>query len=86
MHDYSQNTIAQRSRHPPPRYTGVVFEAFDRAGALRAICGGGRYDHLMSETYGHSQQIPACGFGFGDCVIPELRPGVQDLVIPHNDS
>jgi hypothetical protein len=23
-------------------YTGIVFEAADRAGALRAICGGGR--------------------------------------------
>ena len=27
-------------------YTGIVFEIFDRDGALRAICGGGRYDHL----------------------------------------
>ena len=29
-------------------YTGTVFEAFDRAGQLRAICGGGRYDALLS--------------------------------------
>lgn len=28
-------------------YTGVVFEGFDRAGQLRAICGGGRYDRLL---------------------------------------
>ena len=27
-------------------YTGIVFEIFDRKGELRAICGGGRYDHL----------------------------------------
>ena len=27
-------------------YTGVVFEAFDAGGTLRAICGGGRYDRL----------------------------------------
>ena len=52
-------------------YTGVVFECFDRAGNLRAICGGGRYDSLM-KTFGHTQTIPAAGFGFGDCVIIEL--------------
>jgi histidyl-tRNA synthetase len=32
-------------------YTGVVFEAFDRTGELRAIAGGGRYDKLL-ETFG----------------------------------
>eukprot|EP01062_Namystynia_karyoxenos_P023240 TRINITY_DN1894_c0_g1_i1.p1 TRINITY_DN1894_c0_g1~~TRINITY_DN1894_c0_g1_i1.p1 ORF type:complete len:574 (+),score=244.35 TRINITY_DN1894_c0_g1_i1:208-1722(+) len=77
-------------------YTGVVFEAFDRGGKLRAICGGGRYDNLMSGTYGHNTQIPACGFGFGDCVIvellkdkgvlPQCAPEVQDIVIPLNES
>ncbi|PKU74160.1 Histidine--tRNA ligase [Dendrobium catenatum] len=51
-------------------YTGIVFEAFDREGKLRAICGGGRYDRLFS-TFG-SDDIPACGFGFGDAVIVEL--------------
>ena len=52
-------------------YTGVVFEGFDRAGELRAICGGGRYDKLLS-LYGAVSEVPACGFGFGDCVIVEL--------------
>ncbi|XP_074581693.1 histidine--tRNA ligase, chloroplastic/mitochondrial [Curcuma longa] len=51
-------------------YTGIVFEAFDREGKLRAICGGGRYDRLLS-TFG-SEDIPACGFGFGDAVVVEL--------------
>ena len=51
-------------------YTGIVFEAFDRAGELRAICGGGRYDRLL-ETLGGSP-LPAAGFGFGDAVIQEL--------------
>ncbi|OAY42720.1 histidine--tRNA ligase, chloroplastic/mitochondrial [Manihot esculenta] len=51
-------------------YTGVVFEGFDREGKLRAICGGGRYDRLLS-TFG-GDDIPACGFGFGDAVIVEL--------------
>ncbi|CAN6487240.1 unnamed protein product [Victoria cruziana] len=51
-------------------YTGIVFEAFDRDGKLRAICGGGRYDRLLSTLGG--EDLPACGFGFGDAVIVEL--------------
>ncbi|GAX14260.1 histidyl-tRNA synthetase [Fistulifera solaris] len=51
-------------------YTGIVFEAFDRKGQLRAIAGGGRYDKLL-ETFG-GDSIPAAGFGFGDAVIVEL--------------
>ena len=47
-------------------YTGVVFEGFDRAGELRAICGGGRYDKLLS-LYGAVSEVPACRFGFEDC-------------------
>ena len=66
-------------------YTGVVFEAFDKAGELRAIAGGGRYDKLLS-LYGAMTPVPACGFGFGDCVIVELLkeknllPNVQKRV------
>lgn len=69
-------------------YTGIVFEGFDRAGKLRAICGGGRYDRLLS-TFG-GDDLPACGFGFGDAVIiellkekgilPELIPQVENIV------
>ncbi|KAM7468205.1 hypothetical protein LguiB_015767 [Lonicera macranthoides] len=69
-------------------YTGIVFEGFDRAGKLRAICGGGRYNQLLS-TFG-GDDIPACGFGFGDAVIvellkdkgllPELSPQVENIV------
>jgi histidyl-tRNA synthetase len=51
-------------------YTGIVFEAFDRGATLRAVCGGGRYDRLLS-TFG-GKDLPACGFGFGDVVIVEL--------------
>ena len=51
-------------------YTGIVFEIFDRDGALRAICGGGRYDHLLELVGGDS--IAAVGFGMGDVVIGEL--------------
>jgi len=69
-------------------YTGVVFEAFDAGGTLRAIAGGGRYDRL-SETLG-GKPVPAVGFGFGDVVIgelledeglwPDLAADVQDVV------
>lgn len=45
-------------------------QGFDRQGKLRAICGGGRYDRLLS-TFG-GDDIPACGFGFGDAVIVEV--------------
>ena len=69
-------------------YTGPVFEAHDRAGNLRAICGGGRYDKLIGTLGGND--LPATGFGFGDMVImelladkglvPELSNGVGDVV------
>jgi histidyl-tRNA synthetase len=52
-------------------YTGIVFEGFAKQHKLRAIFGGGRYDKLLT-TYGAKQDLPACGFGFGDCVIFEL--------------
>jgi len=51
-------------------YTGTVFEIFDRAGALRAICGGGRYDRLLGAIGG--SDLPAVGFGMGDVVLAEL--------------
>ena len=51
-------------------YTGTVFEIRDTGVNLRAICGGGRYDSLLSALGGES--IPAIGFGFGDVVILEL--------------
>jgi histidyl-tRNA synthetase len=53
-------------------YTGIVWEAFDRRGELRAIMGGGRYDRLLQLYGGDKCQIPCVGFGFGDCVIMEL--------------
>jgi histidyl-tRNA synthetase len=51
-------------------YTGIVFEAYDAQRKLRALCGGGRYDHLLETLGGPS--MPAVGFGFGDAVIGEL--------------
>ncbi|AHG90928.1 Histidyl-tRNA synthetase [Gemmatirosa kalamazoonensis] len=51
-------------------YTGIVFEIFDRQGEFRAICGGGRYDTLLSALGG--VDLPALGFGMGDVVLGEL--------------
>ncbi len=51
-------------------YTGVVFELFDRGRALRAICGGGRYDGLLLALGG--VDLPAVGFGMGDVVLGHL--------------
>ena len=77
-------------------YTGVVFEGFDRAGELRAICGGGRYDKLLGALGGEDR--PMVGFGFGDAVIMELvndkgllpsrlkTGSVDDLVYPMSES
>ncbi|WP_337860580.1 histidine--tRNA ligase [Ferroplasma sp.] len=57
-------------------YTGMVFEAFDIKGELRAILGGGRYDDLSKLFI--EEQIPAVGFAIGDAVI-ELLLKRQDL-------
>ena len=75
-------------------YTGIVFEAFDSGGELRAICGGGRYDRLL-ETLG-GKAIPATGFGFGDVVVMELLKDhgllpnpprdLQDIVFAFSDD
>ena len=51
-------------------YTGIVFELFDSAKKLRALCGGGRYDDLLKALGG--PDLPALGFGMGDVVLGEL--------------
>ncbi len=79
-------------------YTGIVFEAFTKGGELsRAICGGGRYDQILS-TYGAPNDIPACGFGLGDVVLLEilseknlipaelLEHEKHDIIVPFNES
>jgi len=75
-------------------YTGTVFELRDAGGRLRAICGGGRYDSLLS-AYG-GDPIPAVGFGFGDVVIlelladlgllPEPAPALDFAVVPFGEA
>ncbi|MHA2277489.1 MAG: His/Gly/Thr/Pro-type tRNA ligase C-terminal domain-containing protein, partial [Candidatus Kariarchaeaceae archaeon] len=52
-------------------YTGVIFEAFDSTGQIvRAICGGGRYDDLVSDIGG--SPLHGTGFGMGELVLLEL--------------
>jgi histidyl-tRNA synthetase len=58
-------------------YTGKVFELFDAKGEFRAICGGGRYDDLLSTIGG--VDLPALGFGMGDVVLTELLRA-RDLI------
>ena len=75
-------------------YTGPVFEAHDKAGELRAICGGGRYDKLIGTLGG--RDLPATGFGFGDMVImelleekrllPDISNRVSDVVFSMDES
>ena len=75
-------------------YTGPVFEAHDRGGELRAICGGGRYDKLIGTLGG--RDLPATGFGFGDMVImellsekgllPDISNRVSDVVFSMDES
>jgi histidyl-tRNA synthetase len=71
-------------------YTGAVFEVNSPDKQHRAICGGGRYDSLLS-TYG-GKTVPAVGFGFGDVVVldvlkelerfPELPRKLDYTIIP----
>ena len=75
-------------------YTGSVFEINSPGKHHRAICGGGRYDSLLS-TYG-GEIIPAVGFGFGDVVIqdvleelklfPKLRRKLDYMIFPFDNE
>src|SRR6266480_1758661 len=62
-------------------YTGTVFEVFDRAGKLRAIAGGGRYDNLIGQLSEGAVKMPALGFAMGDVVLGALineTPAARD--------
>jgi len=65
-------------------YTGIVYEIYDKASELRAIGGGGRYDDLLKQFGG--PDIPATGFGIGDCILGILleekgllKPNAREL-------
>ena len=51
-------------------YTGTVFEAYGKGGLKRAICGGGRYDHLLKQVGG--PPMTGVGYATSDVVIQDL--------------
>jgi histidyl-tRNA synthetase len=75
-------------------YTGPVWEIFDRGRELRAVAGGGRYDHLIAAMGG--PDLSALGFGMGDVVLGELlrekglvpprAPRVDVYVVPVGEA
>ena len=68
-------------------YTGTVFEVFDRAGKLRAIAGGGRYDNLVGQLSDGAVAMPALGFAMGDVVLGELLREIPAARLQmHNES
>ena len=57
-------------------YTKTAFEVVsNKLGAQNAVCGGGRYDHLIERVGGKS--IPAVGFAFG---VERTVMLIKDLV------
>jgi histidyl-tRNA synthetase len=66
-------------------YTGVVFEVHALGSEFRAICGGGRYDNLLSDFGGPA--ISATGMGMGDCVLEILlrEKGLIEQSLPKQE-
>ena len=54
-------------------YTSTVFEGYSRSGDLRALFGGGRYDHLIELFEG--PPTPAAGIAIGDQTLEILLKG-----------
>ncbi len=75
-------------------YTGVVFEAKERKGNFRSICGGGRYDNLVGDVGG--DPLGGIGFAMGDVVIglvleeygrkPQLKSNPSEVLVTVFDS
>ena len=72
-------------------YTGTVFEfTVDSIGAQSTVCGGVRYDGLLSSIGG--PELPAVGFGMGitrliqalkdENLVPELKNGCDIYIAP----
>lgn len=66
-------------------YTGTVFEFISSSlGAQSTVCGGGRYNNLVSQIGG--PQVPAVGFGLGIerliMVLEELKQYIGKREVP----
>jgi histidyl-tRNA synthetase len=68
-------------------YTGFIFEIHcDRLGPVSQICGGGRYDRLLS-ALGAARPIPAVGFALGlDRLLLALEKTESPLVQRSNSA
>ncbi|WP_298821806.1 ATP phosphoribosyltransferase regulatory subunit [Chloroflexus sp.] len=70
-------------------YTGLIFEIYDQDG--NQLCGGGRYDDLVS-ALGGRQSIPAVGFAYGlervvaAAAVPEMPAPTTILVVAVSDD
>ena len=69
-------------------YTRTVFEIkSNNLGSQNAVCGGGRYDNLVSELGG--EPTPAVGFAMGMerliSLLPEKTPSLSDAFIVSNN-
>ncbi len=63
--DWSQVSLDLGLSRGLQYYTGTIFEIHHGAlGGERQLCGGGRYDELVT-TLGGNQRTPATGFSFG---------------------
>ncbi len=76
-------------------YTGTVFEfTVDSIGAQSTVCGGGRYDGLLSSIGG--PELPAVGFGMGitrliqalkdENLVPEFNNGCDVYIAPLGEN
>jgi len=61
-------------------YTGMVFEGFGKGGLRRAVCGGGRYERLLSDLGGPS--MGGVGFATSDVVVADLIEEFGELPAP----
>jgi histidyl-tRNA synthetase len=54
-------------------YTGTIFEGFMKKSKITSsICGGGRYDELVSKLLGSKKEYPCIGISFGLDVIADV--------------
>jgi histidyl-tRNA synthetase len=66
-------------------YTGIVFEIFDKNPEnRRSLCGGGRYDDLLSLFGG--EKVPAVGFGLGDVTARDVMETYKSLPKIHSSA
>ncbi len=56
-------------------YTGTIFEVFLKDSKIKSsVAGGGRFDELIGNYMGGSEEFPAVGFAFGvDVIIEAMR-------------